>query len=694
MPDFSQQNAPPSSIPPPQPTGQWDISLGKWALWIAAFLVFVIVMTGKVRYTEGDSRYSFLSTTALIDHGSLRLDDYMAELDLSALNHGHNWMIFRAGEAGHYYYDYPIGTQIFSIPFVWAARKLGMDPVQIPDDTAMQVGLAALLCVAIFLLLHRMSRIFLGEWAALLFSLTFFLGSTFTSTLGTALWSHNFQTLFILLAVLELVEHHRGLRPRVRGAWLGFLLFSAYLCRPTSAALILPVFAYLAFRDRRALMWAAAVSGAFFCWFLVWSWLELGMILPRYYDPTQWRTTTEFWGHLLPVWFGPARGLWSFTPLLLLGFGAWALKRLRFHPLHLLVWGWLLLHTYLLLGSQSPWAGWSYGPRFFTEVLPGLALVLLLFAEQVPSMGRRLQLGLSAAFLVLGGAGIYIHTFQGLNNVETMSWNDNPNIDQRWAERRWDWRHPQFLASEHQRAKLAQESSLALLMEQLSPRFPEQSNLLYMPSDPNVRSCFRKWNRDDRFGRHQHLCNSLHAVHNTGNPEFYFTSSQLPELRVIPGLLLDTTSVQRLSLGAFLKAHQQYEIFLAGKDDATTSPSLETRQYFYSLGSRFDSVKLRDSYIAHIFRGKLVYEEWGPRDLTYMSRARVSVRVKSAGLFYGNGASILLNGQECSLNQRGINVLVLNERREVVWTTSFDTHADDHERVVLMKGRLLPHPLP
>lgn len=677
-----------------QSNGKWDIPVAKWALWIAAFMVFIIVMTGKVRYTEGDARYSLFSTTALIENGSLRLDDYMQELDLSALNNGHNWMIFRAGDAGHYYYDYPVGTQIFSAPFVWVARRFGMNPIQIPDDTSMQIGLAALICVAIFLLLYRLSSLFLGEWASLLFSLAFFLGTTLTSTLGTALWSHNFQTLFILLAILELVEYERGVRSRIRGPWLGFLLFSAYLCRPTSAAFILPVFAFLVWRERRAMVWTIAVSGGFFIWFITWSWLELGMLLPRYYDPSQWRTTNEFWAHLLPVWFGPARGLWSFTPLLLLAFGVWTAKKLRFQPLNLLVWVWLLLHTYLLLRSQSPWAGWSYGPRFFTEVLPGFALLLLMLAEQATGFSRSVRNGLSMACLILAGFGIYVHTFQGLHNLETMSWNDSPNIDQRWAERRWDWRHPQFLASEHQRRKLALESSTSLLMQQLCPRFPEGANLLYLPQDPTVRELFSLWNTENKFGRKQHLCNSLYAVHKTGNPEFYFTSAQLPELRKIPGISLDSLSTNRLTMGAFLKANEQYEVFITAKDDATTSISMESRLYMSSIGSKLDSVKLRDSYIAHIYKGRLVHEEWGQRDLTYLSRARITVKARSQGLFVGNNSSLLLNGQECSLNHRGMNVVVLNDLREIVWNTSFDTHADDRERVVLMKGKLLPAPLP
>jgi hypothetical protein len=674
-----------TSTPLPQP---YEISMARWAMWLSALLVFVVVMSGTVRYTEGDARYSLLATTALIEQGNLRMDAYVQELDLEALNNGHNWMIFRSGDAGHFYYDYPVGTTIFSIPFVWIGRQLGMNPAVIADDTSMQIGIAAVLCVAIFLLLFRLSNLYLGEWAALLFSLGIFFGTTFTSTLGTALWSQNFQTLFTMLVILELAEWEQGKRTKIRGAWMGFLLFAAYLCRPTSAALILPVMGYLAWRDRKSLKFTVAVSGGLFLLFLLWSWLEFHMILPRYYDPRLWRPGKGFIEHLMPLLFGPARGLWSFTPVLLLLFGAWALKKVRFQPLHLLVWVWLILHTILLLRSQSPWAGWSFGPRFFTEMIPGFAVVLLMMAKQLPEMPLKLRTGLAASFVFLSGIGVYIHVFQGLNNIETQAWNDNPNIDQNWKTRRWDWRHPQFLASGYQREKLAQETALELRIRQFVGRLPNGVSMLYGPPDPNVRQCFVRWNRQDYFGKQQTLFNSLYALQSSGEKEFWFSSSQLAEVREIPGIAIDSLSFVRLCLGDFLKANSQHEIFLAGKDDATTSPALETRAYLKLISSEFDSVKLRESYIAHIKGGRLIHEQWGPEKQEYIAQGLKKVRVQSAGLFVGNFASILLDGRECSLNNRGINVLVLDKSREVVWTTSFDTHADDRERLVLMKAML------
>jgi hypothetical protein len=671
----------------PQLDRRFEIPVARWAMWLAAFLVFVVVMSGRVRYTEGDSRYALLASMALIEHGSLRLDPYAQELDLSKLNNGHYWMVFHSGDDGHLYYDYPVGTPLFSTPFVWIGRQLGMNPLQREDDTAMQMAIAAILCAGIFLLLFRLSNLYLGDWAALLFALAVFFGSTLTSTLGTALWSQNFQTVFVLLILLELAEWERGKRPHIRGIWLGGLLFAAYLCRPTSAALILPVFGLLAWRERRALPWAMGVAGGLFLLFVLWSWLEMHMILPRYYDPTLWKAGYAFWEHWLPLWFGPARGLWVFMPALALVFGAWALRKLRFAPLHLLFWAWLVLHTILLARSQSPWGGWSFGPRFFTELVPGLALVLLLMADPVAALKPRIRHALLGFFIVFSGFGVYVHTLQGLNNIETMAWNDNPNIDQHWKERRWDWRHPQFFASAHQRLDQIAERVIHLQADQALRRLPANAHVLLGAPDPLTRDCFARWNRQDRFGRQQHLHNSLHALQSAEAHTFYFDRSLLKTVLQIPNVRIDSATGYRHCLGQFLAIHAQYEVVVVAKDDCSTGPALETRAYMRSIGSQLDSVKLRQSYVLHLQNGKVVHEEFGDKRIDYDLPGRPHVHLMSAGLFVGNTSSIVVDGLECGLNRRGMNVVVLDSNRKVVWTANFDTHGDDHEYVGLMSAQ-------
>jgi hypothetical protein len=666
---------------------RFEIPVARWALWLSAFLVFLVIMTGRVHYTEGDARYGLLASMALLEHGSLQLDPYAAELDLVKLNQGRDWMLTHTYDPDHLYYDYPIGTPIFATPFVAIGRMLGMNPIQREDDTSMQMVIAAILCASIFLLLYRLANLYLGDWASLLFSLALFFGSTLTSTLGTALWSQDFQTFFVVLVLLELAEWERGRRPQLRARWLGFLLFAAYLCRPTSAALILPVFGYLAWRNRKALPWVLGVSGGCFLLFIGWSLLETGMVVPRYYDPSKWRSVPGFWEHWLPLWFGPARGLWAFTPVLLLVFGGWALRKVRLAPLHLLCWAWLILQTILLVRSQSPWGGWSFGPRFFTELVPGLALVLLLMADALPEMRVQVRQALLGFFIVMSVAGVYIHTIQGLNNPETMAWNDNPNIDTHWKDRRWDWAHPQFLASAPQRGDLIAERSLVVQVKQALQRIPEHASLLMGEPDPLTRELFGQWNGRDRFGKDQKLYNSLHAVQAAGVHEFYFTRALLPTVRTLPRVAIDSSQAFRICLGDYLKVHADYEIVIAGKDDCSTGPALETRAYMRSIGSQLDSVRLRQSYLLHLDHGKVLTERWSDGVLDYDLPGTPRVHLQSAGLFVGNHSSIVVDGQECSLNMRGMNVVVLDSNRKIVWITNFDTHGDDNELGMVMKAR-------
>jgi hypothetical protein len=663
---------------------RFEISIARWAMWIAAFVVFLVVISGRVRYTEGDSRYALVASMALIEHGSLRLDPYAQELDLEKLNNGHYWMVTHAGKDNHAYYDYPVGTPVLAAPFVMVGRLLGMNPLQREDDTALQIGIAAILCAAIFLLLFRLANLYLGDWAALIFSLALVFGSSLTSTMGTALWSQNFQTVIVVLILLELAEWERGKRAQIRGAWLGGLLFAAYLCRPTSVALILPVFGYLAWRQRKALPWAVGVSAGLLLLFVLWSWLEMGRLLPRYYDPTSWQSSTGFWGQWLPLWFGPARGLWAFTPALTLVFGGWALRKVRLQPLHILFWAWIVVHTVLLARSQAPWGGWSYGPRFFTELVPGLGLVLLLMADAMSALHRRWRSALLGIFVVLSAAGIYIHTLQGLYNIETMAWNDNPNIDQTWKERRWDWRHPQFLASWRMRQNMIDQHNLERLAQQVLLRLPDDVAVLLGEPDPLAREVFAAWNDEDHFQHRQKLYNSSYALHAAGQHEFYFMRAQLPAVIQLPNVQIDSAVGNRLCLGQFLANNTQYEIVIAAKDDCSTGPALETRSYMSSIGSLLDSVKLRQSYVLHLKGGKVMHEKFGDYRIDYDLPGSPAVHVMSEGLFTGNQSSITVNGQEYSLNQRGMNVVVLDQSRRVVWSTNFDTHGDDHERILLL----------
>jgi hypothetical protein len=511
---------------------------------LGAIILITVVLASKVRYTHGDSRYSLLASQAFLEQGNFRLDNYGHDWNLSAVNNGKDWMIYYNPAVKHVYYDYPIGTPLFSVPFVAVARALGMVPADMGQDSELQMYIAAFLLAVIFLLLFRLALLYLDEWAALLFATLYVYGTSLASVLGTALWSADFQTLFILLAILEIAEAVRGKREKIRGGWLGFLLFAAYLCKPTSMWLILIVFGYMAWKHRKQLWLTMGVSGGLLLLFMLWSWLEMHTILPRYYLPGNWEPYGDAAANFWPILIGPARGLFSFTPVLLLAFVGWGLKKLRKDPLFWAMWLWLAFQTWMILRSKNPWGGWCYGPRLYVEVLPGMALALLMTLEGVDGLKPRLRNALAGLFLVFSVFGVYVHTWQGLYAPVTNSWNAIPYVDQAWRVVRWDWRYPQFMASHYQLEQRKWENEMAGSVVVLLDQIPEGAALLYGPRTPGITDIMDYWNRHDVLHKGKPVFNASTAIHRAGFKEFWFATDRLEELRMDHRVRIDPPIVQ------------------------------------------------------------------------------------------------------------------------------------------------------
>ncbi len=500
----------------------FDLHPSRWVALIAAFALFFIVLSGKVRYTTGDSRYALLASQALLEHGNLRLDAYNDRFGLWEWNDGHLWMVYKDATTGHTYYDYPVGTPIFAAPFVALGRAVGMSPINKNDDSDMQMLIASTLLILIFLLLFRLALLYIGDWPALLFAALFTFGTSLISTLGTALWSQNFEVVFICLILLELATVARGKRENVRGGWLGAFLFAAYLCRPTAAPLIVVVFGYLLWKQRKALPWALGVSGGLFLAFVIWARLEQGMWLPQYYSPGHWKPYGDYMHNLWPVLFGPARGLFSFTPVLVLMFVGFAVAKLRKDALFLAMWVWLILLTVVVVRSKNPWGGWCYGPRFYSEILPGLALVLLMTMEAADNWAMRWRKAYAVSFLSFSLLGIYIHTWQGVYNQAVQDWNGNPNIDESWRIMRWDWRYPQFMASWRQLSKHLKERELSGLVQETMDKVPPGQALLFGDPNPDFKDYFDYWNAKDRLHTGKFVYNTVHDIRAAGYDEFWY----------------------------------------------------------------------------------------------------------------------------------------------------------------------------
>ena len=412
-------------------------------------VVFVIVASARIKGTGSDPRGTLLVSEAILHHGSIRLDAYGPELLQS---YGYTVQ----NRNGHFYYYFPLGTPVASLPFVAVANVFGLSMVR--HERSMQVAIAAFTSVLTLLLLIRLARIFLAPANALLISSVFWFGTSLASTGGTALWSHNFATLFALAAIYLAIRATKNQEMRL---WplISLALFAAYLCRPTMALLAPLLLLYLFSYQRLAAVKAALLVAVCLAGFAGFSYYEFGQPLPDYYLPKR-LDGSQFAQALYGNLFSPARGLLIYSPFLLL---AWT--GMRASPRNfdlkktwlLIGLAWPLLHLIVISRFEHWWGGHSFGARFMTDALPGLFL-LTLYAW--PTTLERLRDRAAAAVLALAAVfAVFVNTGQGLYNRYTAYWNSTPNIDQ-YPEYLFDWRYPQFLANKKgHEARLARHAA-------------------------------------------------------------------------------------------------------------------------------------------------------------------------------------------------------------------------------------------
>jgi len=103
----------------------------------------------------------------------------------------------------------------------------------------------------------------------------------------------------------------------------------------------------------------------------------------------------------------------------------------------------ILLHWLLISTFLHWWGGWSYGPRFFTDMLPFFWVLLFPLVRGYDNI--RWSLGFRTIFLLLAAVGVFIH-LRGAVVAETYApWNALPVNIEKDGSRLWNWKDPQFL---------------------------------------------------------------------------------------------------------------------------------------------------------------------------------------------------------------------------------------------------------
>ena len=408
---------------------------------LISLTIFLIVGTTRNNAVVGDSRGTLLTAQSIIEFHTIKLDNY------KNLDKNFDYQIYKKN--GHYYYYFPLGSSISSIPFVWIATQLlPLDMNNKYEDAVIQKGITAFISILIFFFLFKIAKFYFDDKFSVAIAFCFWLSTSLSSTLAKGLWPQDFATLYAVISIyLTLfILKNRSYKP-ILWVILGITLFMAYLSRPTMSLLVISIILFLFFNHKKDITIKVSILIAILLtFFILFSLNEYNQILPDYYMPKRLNSNT-FWTAIYGNLFSPSRGLFVFSPFLLI----FLLNIKTFYNIvrrdkTLLIFvSWIILHLIVISKFPHWWGGFSYGSRLMVDVLIPIYLLFLILINEILKNRDSLQYKLNLVFLSITiPLSIYINTYQGLYNRYTLKWNAEPNID-RNPQYLLDWRYPQFL---------------------------------------------------------------------------------------------------------------------------------------------------------------------------------------------------------------------------------------------------------
>jgi len=435
--------APPRADPPAR----------RWPGLVVGMLVMLVTFVGhdiaSSSHAGGDTLWTPYQAFSLIKDQTLTLSRWEHLRDPSQpLHHQHT------NKEGDSVSNFPWGTAVVATPVVAVlaavealqGRSLEDDlrhhvPAADVENTVASV-LVALTAGLIFLIARWESQPPLVAGAV---ALTAAFATSAFSTASRALWSNGAAMLVIAAEVALLVRARpRPDRPRRDRLvpLLGPLFVLAYAVRPTTAVVAVALTGVAAVVHRRRLpllILGGAAAGAAFVAVNLATYQQYEM---DYYDSARLTGSKTFWEALAGNLISPQRGLLVWSPIVLLA-GAGIVVALRRRTFDVLLGGLVaaVVLYWLVISTLQPWwAGFSVGPRLFTDVIPLFVVMAL------PAVDALRHSHWFPRIVVVPLLAFSLFTNQrGATRFETQLWNPNPVDVHKEPSRIWDWDDLQFL---------------------------------------------------------------------------------------------------------------------------------------------------------------------------------------------------------------------------------------------------------
>lgn len=151
------------------------------------------------------------------------------------------------------------------------------------------------------------------------------------------------------------------------------------------------------------------------------------------------------------------------------------------------------------------------------------------------------------------------------------------------------------------------------------------------------------------------------------------------------GRLITNQESAYLYLNTLAAAKDQVLTIVTVKDEASQgwNETLETAMRNIGVNSSFYN-QIQNSFVAIIDGGVSQFEKWDDHQIKVNSKYQINdsktlrLSVSSAGFVCGNLSSVMVNGVGYSLNNRGLDIVVIDKQTcQVISSASIDTHTSD-----------------
>ncbi len=421
-----------------------------WMWPLALFAVVFAVDEASPNGMESDSIRAVPTAVSMVLYHSINLDHFKGHLVKP-----HVALVITHG---HIYPLYPWATSLFAVPWVFADLVLnkigiGSGPLGLLRNTnnwEMQAFSMAVVVAATSVVVYWIAmRVLTIEtprrrrWAFGV-ALVFAFATPAWSTASRSMWEHGPSMLCLAAALLLALRAQEGL-PGFTG--MGVALGLAYTVRPTDALPVIILGLWVLGWHRRQFL--RVVGGALIplIVFVIVNLSTYHQILPPYFTQGQSFTlSSTFFDAFAADLVSPGRGLLVFLPLVGLSVAGVVILR-RSHSLSPFWIAVAIVPVALLLlisAFKVWWAGDSYGPRFFTDLLPFFVLLALPAVDHIAQHRFERKTMVVAVVSVCLVWSLFVEV-QGATLRSSWCWNVEPVNINAQPNNAWNWADPQFL---------------------------------------------------------------------------------------------------------------------------------------------------------------------------------------------------------------------------------------------------------